>query len=200
MSIQGRNEIARWVGPVLVIAAVTAPHSVSAQSCTGLRGRSVPFTTVERSVQGPYSQSALLFARDETEWGTGINDLAAAGGLASFPVDAPQVDWKREAVVLVAMGECPTYGYDIRIDAISQEGRKAVISVSYATPTGDLQIQSITSPFHLVCFDKTGISEVEICYSGASLGLSQPAVLTTAVDSDNSASTHVSWSDLKTRY
>jgi hypothetical protein len=187
--------MARLMGAALVLTVLSCPEQLLAQACAP--GKALAYANVERSVVGPYAAGTVTLVKSATDWNQTMELLLAGGSLAEYPIDAPHVDWKKQAIVLVALGQCPTYGYDVEITGVTRMGRKAMISVRYTAPEGGLQIQAVTSPYHMVSFDRTGISEVEICYSGPSLGLQ---VMANGNDDDlTPAFTRISWSELKSR-
>ena len=188
--------MARLMGAALVLTVLSSPEQLLAQDCAP--GTALAYTSVERSQVGPYALGTVTLVKSASDWNKTMELLLEGGSLAQYPIDAPQVDWKEQAAVLVALGECPTYGYDVEITGVTLVGGTAMISVSYKVPEGGLEIQAVTSPYHVVSFDRTGISDVEVCYSGPSLGLQ-----VMAYDEDDNdttpAVTRISWSELKSR-
>ena len=69
--------------------------------------------TIEKALYGPYGRQTFLVANGPGEWKKMMRQLEASGGLAVVPApDAPQIDWSRFCVVLIASGQT---GYDVSL-------------------------------------------------------------------------------------
>ena len=66
------------------------------------------------------------------------------------------------------------------------------------------QIQGITSPFHVITFDKSNINQVEITLNSlmamGPMAIAQPNAKSDGGDTDDGSVVNVSWSDLKSRF
>ncbi len=75
------------------------------------------------------------------------------------PDPIPEIDFSREMVVLVAMGQKPTGGYFVEITKIQPAGKRLRIEVFRKSPPPDaILAQVVTSPFHLVAVPKSSLS------------------------------------------
>jgi hypothetical protein len=71
----------------------------------------------------------------------------------------PQVDWTKEMVVAVFMGEKPTGGYAVSVkDAREEKGKLAVAVVERVPGPGAITIQVLTAPFHMVAVKRSGLA------------------------------------------
>ena len=82
----------------------------------------------------------------------------AAGGLE--PREAPAVDWSRDMVVAVTLGERPSLGYGVELEsAVRDEGVVRLVFRERAPAPGTMQGQVVTHPFACVVLPR---SEVEV--------------------------------------
>jgi hypothetical protein len=64
---------------------------------------------------------------------------------------APAVDFARETVILVALGNRATGGHDVRVNAVARSADGAVVRYSAASPgPGCITTQALTSPVDVV--------------------------------------------------
>ncbi|HEX8234750.1 MAG TPA: hypothetical protein VF600_02245 [Abditibacteriaceae bacterium] len=96
----------------LVLLASTRAHSqAAANSQTQAKIYPIPFQTLAIGASSGCARPARLLIRDEKEWQRvwGIHALSMnAGGIATQPesqVALPAIDWSRQAVVALLMGE-----------------------------------------------------------------------------------------------
>jgi len=93
---------------------------------------------------------ARRIARTETEW--------RALWIAHYPrgTNMPRVDWAREMVVAVFLGERPTGGYRIAVREAREAGGKLRLTVVESKPPPEaLTTQAFTSPFQIVAVKKS---------------------------------------------
>jgi hypothetical protein len=63
----------------------------------------------------------------------------------------PAVDFGKEMVVAVFMGQRPTSGYAVEVTGVTRSGRSTVVSVRRSSPPpGAITAQIVTSPFTFV--------------------------------------------------
>jgi hypothetical protein len=64
---------------------------------------------------------------------------------------APEVNFEKETVLIVALGRKPTGGHAVEIKSVEQSGNKVLVTATTRTPKpGGIQIQALTAPFHIV--------------------------------------------------
>ena len=65
------------------------------------------------------------------------------------PPTAPEIDFSREEVVVLILGDRPTAGYGIAVSQVNSTPRGTTITVRITTPGDQLVAQVLTSPFQL---------------------------------------------------
>lgn len=148
---------------LLVLAAcptTTPPHSPSddggTSTASGGAGTS-PGTTSMPAAQPPvhlFTQQNSAYRlgdervlRDQGAWDAVWQTLH--GGTPAER--APTVDFARDMVVLVALGEASTGGYDVHIDDVTPESGGAVVRYTVTEPgPGCMTTQAITAPADVV--------------------------------------------------
>ena len=70
----------------------------------------------------------------------------------------PDVDFGKETVVAVIMGQQRTGGFTIEIIGVESEAEKLVISIKRSSPPkGAMVIQALTTPFHIVAVPRSDL-------------------------------------------
>ncbi len=111
---------------------------------------STPESDASETLEWSGNHSGIHEARREVirsadEW-SALWTRHAGERLPSRPV--PQVDWTKQMVVAIALGDCPTAGYSVGINGSEQDGGKLVVHVRKSVPAPDsMQAQVVTSPF-----------------------------------------------------
>lgn len=106
------------------------------------------------------------------EAGPRVRRVASAADLARLlspglgpPQPAPAVDWTREAVLLVGMGQRPTAGHGVELlspAAPVKEG-VAAVRVAFRSPAADaMTAQVITSPCLVLALPREGLRGVAL--------------------------------------
>jgi hypothetical protein len=104
----------------------------------------VPYQTILAGSHSLADTSSVMLVRNEREWDRIW--IMAKGKVDPLP-DRPTVDFSRNYVIAAFMGERPSSGYRIEIDAIEKRGKFLDVYVKkYETP-GMLTV--ITNPFYL---------------------------------------------------
>lgn len=78
---------------------------------------------------------------------------------------APAVDWTREAVLLVGMGQRPTAGHGVELAAAAGQVKEGVaaVRVAFRSPAADaMTAQVITSPCLVVALPREGLRGVAV--------------------------------------
>ncbi len=132
-------------------ASVPAPAAASAvrPDSTGPvpAPASAEFTRIMTQQTSAFDESAELVIRDrpalESAWARVFNQVQ------SNP--PPAVDFGREMVILVALGNRNSGGYTIRVDAVNRSSDGAVVRYVATSPgPGCMTMQSMTSPVDVV--------------------------------------------------
>ena len=124
---------------VLLLASCTAGAAVAV---------TVPFSTLAKGLASGVGQPTQIVVRSQNEWTALWSRHMRA---PSAPPPPPSVDFSRDMVVALFMGERPTGGYAIEVTRI--ERTDAGLAVHYRTTRPDpsaMQMQVLTQPFHLI--------------------------------------------------
>ncbi len=118
--------------------------AVLLSACAGvLPGGEQP---VRELASGSYSQQAeprFEFVTTQAEWAP-LWDRTSRGPI-------PEVDFSRESVLAVFMGQRPTGGHAIRVEQVVREGQRLTVEVLLQAPGPDcMTTQALTQPYHLV--------------------------------------------------
>jgi len=123
------------------------PLRGSKKTARGLDYSTISFTTIGDGNAGPKGpvQEAVHSAEE----------LARVFGSGT----PPALDFSKEQAIMVALGEKPTSGFSVRITSIvyfTDRGGDLppLLSVTYATKTGNRRSDVMTHPFHAVRLEK----------------------------------------------
>lgn len=122
---------------------------VSAGGCA-LRGPSHKMTwrTLSRGLTSGLTAPRQMVIRDEVAYFKLWADHAAEVNRMALP---PTVDFSREMVIVVALGNRPTGGYLVEVVDAELRGRTLEVLVGEREPQpGTLQIQQVTQPYQMI--------------------------------------------------
>jgi hypothetical protein len=106
------------------------------------------FRSVVKGYRSGVRAPLQMVARSQSEWDA-LWRQHAFDGASSRP--APAIDFDREIVVALFLGDKPTGGYDVRISRADQTHDTLTIHYQERTPPpGALVSQAWTQPFHIV--------------------------------------------------
>src|SRR5262244_523922 len=118
-------------------------------SCTACAAAAaVPFSTLAKGLASGVGQPTQIVVRSQNDWAELWSRHMRA---QSAPPPLPSVDFSRDMVVALFMGERPTGGYAIEVTRIERTAQG--LSVHYRTSRpapSATQMQALTQPFHLV--------------------------------------------------
>lgn len=108
----------------------------------------LPFRTLLRGDQTGIGVECVRVVRTADEW----NGLWREHTTRVLPrPEPPAVDWKKDMVVLVAIGSRPSAGYGVEIDKLALDGQTLRVEAHETKPPEGLLVPMIvTSPYHLV--------------------------------------------------
>ena len=133
--------------------------STGCRSCCDPSEENAPGTTEEAAAGGTETRETRMWVgtssgihdarrtvvRTPEEWKE-LWTRHAGERLPSDPV--PEIDWTRDMVVAVVLGDRPTAGYGVDITRVAEEDGKLVVrSHATAPKPGSVQAQVVTSPF-----------------------------------------------------
>jgi hypothetical protein len=119
-------------------------------------GSSSPVRTLAKGQFGGITKASHEIIKDQAAW----KKLWEQNNVNAQPeVKIPKVNFAKEMVIMVTMGQQRTGGYAIEIVKIEPAAKRLNISVRRVTPpSGAMLIQTLTSPFHIVAVPKSDLS------------------------------------------
>ena len=116
------------------------------------KGVSVPYSTLEKGTTSGFQSPLQMFVASEKDW---IDLWEKRQGSNAPARTHPDVDFKRDVVVVAALGSKESGGYSIEIAKIVQTKENVVVTVRIgAPPPGTTSKGGPTSPFVLVRMKK----------------------------------------------
>jgi len=118
----------------------------------------VPFVTIDQGFRSGIRERKFLVIKNETEWKTVWQNHVQPNVPAK---ELPRVDFEKEMIVAVFLGEKPTGGYKVEITAIEEDrgkGRLRVVVREGKPPAGAMVIQALTQPYHIVRVKKIDLT------------------------------------------
>ena len=108
----------------------------------------VSFRSVGKGYRSGVRAPLQVVARSHGEW-TALWRQHTSGDSSSRP--PPAIDFDKEVVVALFLGERPTGGYDVQISRAEQTNDGLIIYYREKDPPpGGMVIQALTQPFHIV--------------------------------------------------
>jgi hypothetical protein len=118
----------------------------------------VPFQTVAKGARSGVVEAAQMVVRTQAEWS------ALWQKHSSFemnPTQAPAIDFNKELVIGIFLGQKPTGGYDVEIAGAEQSDGMLTVSFREKSPRpGAILTQAFTQAFHIVRIDINGTTAV----------------------------------------
>lgn len=111
---------------------------------------SIPFEILSKGSHGGYTISKEIVIKNEQELRrvyTQINMIRKPG------IPIPTIDFKKEMVIALFMGEKSTGGYAIFVDKINETKDNIEIVINYKKPA-EMTTMVITQPFYFCKFNK----------------------------------------------
>lgn len=111
-------------------------------------GHKMSWRTLSRGLTSGLEKPRREVFRDEVSF---LKLWAEHAADVNRPALPPVVDFEREMVVLVALGNRPTGGYWIEVVDMELKGKTLKVLVGERTPSpGVIQVQHVTQPFQFV--------------------------------------------------
>jgi len=108
----------------------------------------VSFRSVGKGYRSGVRVPLQVVARSQNDW-TALWRQHVSDDLSSRP--PPTIDFEKEVVVALFLGERPTGGYDVQISRAEQTNDGLIIYYREKDPSpGGMVIQALTQPFHIV--------------------------------------------------
>ncbi len=127
-----------WLAVLVLAGGCASPVS----------GHKISWRTLSRGLTSGLTEPRREVIREEVEflklWAEHASDV-------NRPALPPEVDFDKEMVVVVAMGNRPTGGYLTEVVDMELKGRKLKVLVGEREPIpGVIQVQRVTQPFQFV--------------------------------------------------
>src|SRR5919108_3449580 len=107
----------------------------------------LPFQTIAKGYRSGVREPLQTVARNQAEW----DSVWKKHSVQTNPPPSPFIDFKKQIVVAVFLGEKPTGGYDVEIIRVEQSDGALVIHYREKSPLpGSIAIQALTQPFHII--------------------------------------------------
>ena len=119
----------------------------------GSAAEKVPMRTLAKGAFSGITNKQQLVITNQSEW----KQLWARHNVAEKSAEKiPPVDFGKEMVVCITIGQQRTGGYRIEITDVETDAEKLRITYRrYAPPPDGINLQVITSPFHFVTVPKS---------------------------------------------
>lgn len=134
----------RWV----IVACWLLAGWAGGGCSTGTPGHKLGWRTLSKGLLSGFAEPRRQVIRREVEYLEVWAEHASGLNRVALP---PPVDFSREMVVLVAMGERPTGGYMTEVVDLEVRGRSLRVLVGEREPRpGTMQIQQVTRPYTFI--------------------------------------------------
>jgi hypothetical protein len=111
--------------------------------------------TIARGAHSEIRKTERATARTQAEWAALWKRHA---GTLPQAAEVPKVDWSKEMVLAVFMGERSTGGYFVQIRGAREQAGKLAAEVEYGMPKpGGFVTEAFTAPFHIVAVSKSAL-------------------------------------------
>ena len=138
----------RGLALALIALSLVACRSSQAASATESMPEPLAFSTLDAGQHSGLSHALFTVIDDQERW----EELWRRHANRSLPKPpAPQVNWGRDMVIAVSLGPCPSAGYGIAIEGVSETaGALRVEALRTEPDPSSVQAAVITTPFHFV--------------------------------------------------
>jgi protease stability complex PrcB-like protein len=118
----------------------------------------VPFKTIAKGVRSGIREPSQIGIRSQSDW---LKLWRQHGSTSTTPAPVPNIDFDKEIVVAVFLGERPTGGYAVEISSAEVTDASLTVFVKETSPNpGAIVTQGFTQPFHIVRIETAGIVTV----------------------------------------
>lgn len=148
----------------MMMAATVAGAAQPAVAANGTEaGKGVAFETLERYMEGYWTEQFVLFVTSPEEWAAAMADLEARNALLVAPSPAaPNVDWTHEAVILASLGTAWAPA-SIEIQEVRKVGTRATVDILVKTSVGT-EYATTAQPYHMVKVERGNMKTVAANY------------------------------------
>ena len=144
-----------------LVLALSATIAVAAES--GESSKNVKLRELAKGGFSGIQRPAQLVVTNKQQWEKVWTEHSAG----RTPQPLPEVNFEKETVIFVALGQKRTGGYTTKIDSAEKSGDKIIVHVSSKGPAkGAMTTQVITAPFATAAIESRE-SKVEIISADA---------------------------------
>jgi hypothetical protein len=197
MKARAMNSKAMVAAAMMMAMTVMAARSASASPLAGLGDQPVSTRTVMKYYQGAWTSPCAVVLHSAGEWAAWNQEMVARGMAVGAEAVPANVDWSREAVLVVSLGLNPDARMSLDVAGADHRAGRTDLQLSVSYDRGG------SAPCVVVAMDKNLAGAVTLP-DGASMGLPQTAQQYAAapVLAANAASTGVAatWGEMKDAY
>ena len=118
----------------------------------------VAFQTVAKGFRSGVIEATQIVVRTQAEWNTLWQKHSS---IEPKPSQAPVIDFSKELVIGVFLGQKPTGGYDVEIVSVEPNDGTLMVSFREKSPQpGAILTQAFTQPFHIVRIGINGTASI----------------------------------------
>lgn len=138
--------------------SISLPLRVAATESFDKSTNRVPFKTIAKGIRSGIREPSQIAIRSQTEWQKVWRQHTSA---STAPAPLPSVDFDKEIVAAVFLGQKPTSGYGVEISAAEVSDGSLTVFVKETSPNPRAIVtQGITQPFHIVRIETAGVERV----------------------------------------
>jgi protease stability complex PrcB-like protein len=118
----------------------------------------VPFKTIAKGLRSGIREPSQIAVRSQSEWQKLWRQHTST---STVPAPLPVVDFDKEMVAAVFLGEKPSGGYGVEISSAEVADSSLTVFVKETSPKpGAIVTQAINQPFHIVRIETAGVETV----------------------------------------
>ena len=118
----------------------------------------VSFKTIAKGFRSGIREPSQIAIRSQTEWQKLWRQHSSA---STAPAPLPTVDFAKEIVAAVFLGEKPTGGYGVEISSAEVADSSLTVFVKETSPKpGAIVTQALNQPFHIVRIETAGVETI----------------------------------------
>jgi protease stability complex PrcB-like protein len=118
----------------------------------------VSFKTIAKGVRSGVREPSQIAVRSQSEWQKLWRQHTST---STVPAPLPVVDFDKEMVAAVFLGEKPSGGYGVEISSAEVADSSLTVFVKETSPKpGAIVTQAINQPFHIVRIETAGVETV----------------------------------------
>jgi hypothetical protein len=191
--------MAATVATMLLASAAMAQSGMSTPSMDPMRGNpAIQMRTLMQYDMGAWMAPAAVVLNSAEDWASWNEEMVAQGKAVGVEA-APAVDWSREAVVVVCLGENPTGNWRVEMKSARKVGKRASVQVHVTMDAGG------SAPCHVIAMEKLAAQALQLSCDCAVAGMPRQAQVYTGgglqlASAEGGSLNQVSWGALKHEY